>query len=352
MKSFASDNNSGVHPRIFEAMLKANQGSAPAYGNDAWTEEAVATLQATFGPDARPWFVFLGTAANVLGLKTMIRSHQAVICADSAHIHCDECGSPEAITGSKLLPVPQVDGKVRLEAVEPLLHMRESVHHVYPKVLSITQSTELGAVYSLEDLRTIKAFCTRHGLFLHMDGARLSNAAAALGLSLRALSTDAGVDVLSFGGTKNGLMSGEAVVFLNPELGRDFPYYRKQHMQLGSKMRFVTAQFTEYLKDGLWRENALAANRAAKRLEARLRDMPHVRIAHPVDVNAVFARMHKDVIAALQSEFYFYTVDPFDAQGFPKDWRMVRLMASFNTTDTQIDEFTDAINACAPLSRG
>lgn len=351
MKSFASDNNSGVHPRIFEAMLKANEGTAPAYGDDAWTEEAAAALQTTFGAEARPWFVFLGTAANVLGLKTMIRSHQAVICTTAAHIHCDECGSPEAITGSKLLAVPHKDGKVCLNEVEPLLAMRESVHHVYPKVLSITQSTELGAVYTLDELRAIKAFCVQHDLFLHMDGARLSNAAAALGVPLRALSTDVGVDVLSFGGTKNGLMSGEVVVFLNPEIGQDFPYYRKQHMQLGSKMRFVTAQFTEYLQGDLWRENALAANRAAKHLETRLKDMPHVRIAHPVEVNAVFARMHKNVVAELQKEFYFYTVDPLDAEGFPKDWQMVRLMASFNTTAAQIDEFADAIKACAPLSR-
>ena len=351
MKSFASDNNSGVHERIIESIIKANKGTASAYGDDLWTAEAVEVVKGLFGEQAKPWFVFLGTAANVLGLKCITQSHQAVICADSAHINCDECGAPEAISGSKLLALPQVNGKINLADVERLLCLRESVHHVYPKVLSITQSTEMGTLYSLAELHTIGEFCRKHNLYFHMDGARLSNAAAALGVSLRAISTDVGVDVLSFGGTKNGLMSGEVVVFLNPELGHDFPYYRKQHMQLGSKMRFVTAQFIEYLKDGLWLENAKAANAKAKALEAKIKDLAHVKIVCPVEVNAIFARMHKDVIAKLQKDFYFYTIDSFDAPDCPKDWHLVRLMTSFNTTAEQVAEFAEAIKNCAHLSR-
>ncbi len=349
LKSFASDNNSGAHPRIFEAMARVNTGSAAAYGTDPWTEEAVEALKDTFGNDARPWFVFLGTAANVLGLKTMVRSHYSIVCAETAHIHCDECGSPEAITGSKLLPLPAPDGKIRTQDIDPLLVMRDAVHHVYPKVLSITQSTECGTVYTLDELRAISDYCHKHDMYLHMDGARLSNAAARLGTSLKAISTDVGVDVLSFGGTKNGLLIGEVIVFLNPALGHEFGYIRKQHMQLGSKMRFVAVQFKEYLKDELWRKNALTANAMADLLASELRQMEHVRIVYPVESNAVFARMHKNAIAKLQEEFYFYTVDTFPAPGYPEDWHMVRLMASFNTTEEQVREFAGAIGRCAHI---
>lgn len=343
MKSFASDNNSGVHPRIIEAMAAANVGSASAYGADPLTEEAVRALREHFGPAARPWFVLLGTAANVLGLKSITRSHHGVICSATAHIHCDECGAPEVIAGNKLLIVPSYDGKVALEDCRRMLVMREAVHHVYPKVLSITQTTECGTVYTPEELRAISEFCHAHDLYLHMDGARLSNAAAYLGVSLRELTVDVGVDVLSFGGTKNGLMFGEAIIFLNPELGHEFAYLRKQHMQLGSKMRFMAAQFVEYMKNDLWRENALAANRATALLAKRLSDMPHVRLVHPVQGNAIFARLHKDDIARLNNDFYFYTVDQFDAPGFPPDWHMVRLMTSFNTTEAEVLEFADAV---------
>ncbi len=351
MKSFASDNNSGVHPRIIQSISKANIGTVPAYGDDRWTAEAVEQVKLTFGENANPWFVFLGTAANVLGLKCLVKSHEAIICANTAHINCDECGAPEAISGSKLLQVPSHAGKVNLAEVEPLLSLRESVHHVYPRVLFITQATEMGTLYSVEELAQIGAFCKKYNLYFHMDGARLSNAAAAMGVSLKAISTDVGVDVLSFGGTKNGLMAGEVVVFLNPALGHDFPYYRKQHMQLGSKMRFVTTQFTEYLKDGLWLENASAANAATKILADSIRGLPHVKFVCEPEVNAIFARMHKNVIAKLQETFYFYTIDSFNAPGFPKDWQLVRLMTSFDTTKEQVDELAAAIKNCEHLSR-
>ncbi len=349
LKSFASDNNSGAHPRIFQALERANRGSAPAYGADPWTDEAAEAVEQAFGGRARAWFVFTGTAANVLGLQCMLRPHQGLFCTDTAHVHCDECGAPEAVTGSKLILLPSHDGKVRTADMERPLTMRESVHSSYPRVLSIAQATECGTVYTLDELREISAYCRKNGLYLHMDGARLSNAAARLGVSLKQITADAGVDALSFGGTKNGLLAGEAVVFLNPDLGGEFEYARKQHMQLGSKMRFVAAQFTEYLRDELWRENALAANSMAALLAGEVRGMDHVRIAHPVEVNAIFARLHKDAIAELRKEFYFYTLEQFDAPGYPKDWRMVRWMTSFNTTEEQVREFAAAIRGVAHI---
>ena len=346
LKYFASDNNSGAHSRILDALARVNAGSAAAYGSDRHTDQAVEAVRGIFGPKARPWFVMLGTAANVLGLKSLARSHHGILCAESAHIHCDECGAPEAVTGAKLFPLPHYGGKIRLEDCQAKLDLRADVHHNYPAILSITQSTEYGLVYSVDELLAIRDFCREHKLLLHMDGARLSNAAAGLGLSLRQISADVGVDVLSFGGTKNGLMFGEAVVFFNDVFGHDFGHIRKQHMQLISKMRFVAAQFQEYLKDGLWLENARAANRMAALLADEIRDMEHLSIVYPVEVNALFVRMHKKIVAKLNERFYFYTLDVADAPDFPKDWHLVRLMTSFDTTEAQVREFAAAIKDC------
>lgn len=346
LKSFASDNNSGAHPRIMEAVARANRGWTPAYGEDACTEEAHAALKRHFGDESRPWLVFLGTAANVLGLKSVVAPHHGVICADSSHLNTDECGASEALIGAKLLPVPARNGKLRPEDCLPLLADRGDVHRNDPKILSITQTTERGTVYTLEELRALAAFCREQGLYLHMDGARLANAAAALGCSLAALTGEAGVDLLSFGGTKNGLLFGEAVIFFHDGLGRSFGFTRKQNMQLMSKMRFLAVQFTEYLKDDLWLENARKANAMAALLGESLADMDHVRLAYPVEANAVFARMHKNVIAKLQERFYFYVIDTSDAEGCPKDWHLVRLMASFDTTREDVAEFLEAAAAC------
>ncbi|MDL2279684.1 low specificity L-threonine aldolase [Desulfovibrio sp. OttesenSCG-928-G11] len=343
MKFFASDNNSGAHPLIIEALQAANEGNAASYGEDEYTQAADAALKLCFGPSARPWFLFLGTAANVLSLKSMTRSHQAVLCADTAHINTDECGAPEALIGCKLIALPAKHGKISLESCLEALKTRQSVHHNYPRVLSITQSTECGTLYTLEELKAISAFCREHDLYFHMDGARLCNAAAAMGLSLRELSTDVGVDAFSFGGTKNGLMFGELVVFLNETLGGDFAYLRKQNMQLISKMRFMAAQFLAYLKNDLWLENASHANAMAALLAGELRGLEEVRIVHPVQVNAIFARMPARIIAKLNKDFYFYTVDASDAPGFPENWHLVRLMTAFNTTPEQVFEFAEAI---------
>ncbi len=342
---FASDNNSGAHPRILDALHRVNHGRVSSYGEDHWTGEAVEVLRSHFGPGARPWFVFLGTAANVLGLKSMLRSYQAVICPDTAHINTDECGAPETIIGGKLVVVPSHNGKVNLEECSHKLILREAVHHPYPKVLSITQSTECGTLYTIDELKEISAFCRANDLWLHMDGARLCNAAAALGVGLKEMTADVGVDVLSFGGTKNGLISGEAVIFFNPQLGEDFKYMRKQYMQLGSKMRFVAAQFIEYLKDGLWLENAQKANRAAKRLADGISGLEHINFVYPVEANALFVRLPQKALDALAKNFYFYVSDPYDQEGFPAGRPMIRLMTSFDTTDDEVDALIEAIRA-------
>lgn len=349
LRSFASDNTSGAHPEVLDALARANAGAARAYGEDALTGEALLAFQERFGAGARPWFVLLGTAANVLGIKSMVRSHHGVFCAETAHLATDECGAPEAAIGCKLLPLPSRQGKIRVEDCLPALAMRGDVHRTFPRVLSITQMTECGTLYSLEELRTIRTFCREHDLFLHMDGARLCNAAAALGCPLRALTADVGVDVLSFGGTKNGLLFGEAVVFFNDALGNDFGYIRKQHMQLTSKMRFLAAQFLAYFNNDLWLRNAGAANAMAALLAEKLRAMDHVRIAYPVEGNAVFIRLHKNAIAKLLERFYFYVLDSSDADGFPKDWHLVRLMTSFNTSEEQVLEFAEAVRCCGPI---
>ncbi len=347
---FAGDNNSGAHPRILEAVAKANHGRFSSYGEDPWTEEAEALLRAHFGETARPGLVFLGTAANILCLRTMLRPHQAVLCAETAHINTDECGSAESLLGCKLLTTPSSDGKIDLAACARLLDNRASEHHAYPKVMSITQSTECGTLYSLDELREISAFCRKHDLRLHMDGSRLCNAAAALGVSLKALSADVGVDALSFGGTKNGLLYGEAVIFFNESIGHEFKHARKQLMQLGSKMRFLSAQFVEFLKDGLWLENAQKANRAAKRLAEGISGLEHVNFVQPTQVNALFVRMPDNALAALAENFYFYVIDPYDQAGFPPGRPMIRLMTSFDSTDEEVDALIAAVRALGKKS--
>ncbi|MCL1939974.1 MAG: beta-eliminating lyase-related protein [Desulfovibrionaceae bacterium] len=344
--SFASDNTAGVHPRVLEALAHANHDMAPAYGADGYSEAFAETVQAVFGPSARPWIVANGTAANVLGLKSMLRSHEAVLCAGSAHINTDECGAPEAMIGCKLLTVPSVQGKIRAEDCLPFLEQRGDVHRSSPRVLSISQPTEWGTVYAPDELAALKAFCREHDLYLHMDGARLANAAAALNLPLKAISAEAGVDVLSFGGTKNGLMSGDAVIFFNETLGREFGYIRKQHLQLLSKMRFMSAQFLAYFKDDLWLENACLANRMTALLAEELKGMEHVHIEYPVQVNAIFARLCKNAVAKLQERFYFYVLDPSEGTHPTVKGPLVRLMTSFRSTEEEVRALTEAIGAC------
>lgn len=340
MRSFASDNHSGVHPKVMEAIARANQGHALAYGEDPLTAEADALLRRHFGQGIDPYFVLLGTAANVLGLRAVARSHHAVLCADSAHINVDECGAPEAVAGIKLRTVPNRDGKIAPRDLEPFLADVGVQHHNQPRVVSITQSTELGTLYTPDEVRALADFAHENGLLLHMDGARLANAAAALGLELNDVSGACGVDVLSFGGTKNGLMHGEVVVFFDPDLSREFRYIRKQGMQLSSKMRFIAAQFAALLEGGLWRENALQANRMAALLAERVRGLPGVRVTRPVQANAVFAVIPAEAVAPLQACYPFYVWDQATGE--------VRWMASFDTTPDDVEGFVEALRKALP----
>ncbi len=266
MKSFASDNFASVHPKIMEALEKANAGHAMAYGADPITEEAEKRIKDLFGGEPEVFFVYNGTGANVVALRCLLHPFEAVVCAKTAHINVDECGAPEWMTGSKLITLPTEDGKLTPEQVQTALHGFGDQHHVQPKVISITQSTEYGTLYAREEMKALADLAHAHNMYLHVDGARIANAAAALGCTLKELVTDTGVDALSFGGTKNGLMFGEAIVFFKKELGQHAKFYRKQSAQLCSKNRYIAAQFNALLTDDLWLQNAKHANAMAQRL--------------------------------------------------------------------------------------
>lgn len=347
-RSFASDNNAGAHPDILNAVIAANDGHVVGYGDDRYTESAVAAFKRHFGDDAEVYFVFNGTAANVLSLASMTRSYNAVVCSANSHIHWDECGAPEKFAGVKLLTCDTSDGKLTIDLVKQHMHGFGDVHHIQPKVISITQSTELGTLYSVEEIRALADYAHAHGLLLHMDGARICNAAVALNLPFRAFTRDAGVDVLSFGGTKNGLLGGEAVIFLPSRFTgearsgqTDFPFLRKQSMQLASKMRFISAQFEALLSGDLWQRNAATANAMARRLAAGVRDI--LPIAYPVQANAVFAVAPKRIVPALQERTFFYTWSEHDAEH-----DVVRWMCSWDTAERDVDEFVAAVRNTLP----
>ena len=335
IRGFASDNNAGVHPEIFKAMAEANQGHVIAYGDDVYTDQAVKIFQKHFGKDCAVFFVFNGTAANVLGITTITHSWHSVICSDIAHLQVDECGAPEKYSGCKLLTVPSPDGKLTPEGILPHLHDFGFEHHSQPKVISITQATEMGTVYTIEEIKEIAGLARKYQLYLHMDGARLANAAASLECGLREFTRDAGVDVLSFGGTKNGMMYGEAIVFFNPKLTAEFKYIRKQGMQLGSKMRFISAQFAALLSNDLWLKNACHANHMARYLEQKLLEIPRIILTQPVQANAVFAILPPEYVEELQKKFFFYVWNEKTSE--------VRWMTSFDTTREDIKMFTAEI---------
>jgi threonine aldolase len=334
-RGFASDNNAGVHPRVMEALRAANEGHVVAYGDDAYTEAAVGKFREQFGEQVEVFFVFGGTGANVLGLSAITRPHHAVVCAESAHINVDECGGPEKFTGCKLIDLPTPDGKLRPEQIEPLLARVGDQHHVQPRVVSVSQATEYGTVYTVEELKRLAEFAHTHDLLLHVDGARVANAAAHLNVSLRELTAGAGVDVLSFGGTKNGMMYGEAVVFFDQARARGFEFVRKQGAQLPSKMRFITAQFGALLADDLWLRNAEHANRMAGLLASELKRIPQVRITQPVESNAVFAVIPPEHVGAIREHFFFYVWDEQTSEA--------RLMCSFDTTEEDVRELAKVI---------
>ncbi|MCL6590950.1 MAG: low specificity L-threonine aldolase [Firmicutes bacterium] len=335
VKNFASDNNAGVHPEILKAIAEANQGYCPAYGDDDYTRAAVRKFQEHFGPEIEVFFVANGTAANTLGLKAATQPYHGVVCPATAHINSDECGAPERFTGCKLLTVPVSDGKLRAPQLQSFLSALGNQHHNQPKVISISQSTEAGTVYSVAEIRELADFAHQQGMILQMDGARIANAAASLGLPLKEITKKAGVDVLSFGGTKNGMMFGEAIVFFNRELAKDFQYLRKQGMQLFSKMRFLAAQFQALLSNDLWLKNAQNANRMAQLLASELAKIPQIRITQQVEANAVFAIIPSQYIPILQARCFFYV--------WNEDTSEVRLMTAFDTTEADIMDFVKLI---------
>ncbi len=334
-RGFASDNWAGVHPDVMTALLAANVDHAPAYGADPITEEAVRLFRHHFGEDAEVFFVFNGTGANVVGLQSLLRPFEAVVCADSAHINVDECGAPERFLGSKLVAVPTPDGKLTPELVDRAVRGIGDEHHVQARVVSITQSTEVGTCYRVEEIAALGSLAHDHGMFLHLDGARLANAAASLSVGLGAFGPAAGVDVLSFGGTKNGAMAAEAVVSFGAGDASSLRFLRKQSMQLASKMRFAAAQFTALLTDDLWRRNAVHANLMACRLAEGVTKVPGVGLAYPVEANGVFAALPPEATATLQREHPFYVWDD--------DTGVVRWMASFDTTEDDVDELVGAV---------
>jgi threonine aldolase len=336
-KSFGSDNHAGTHPAVLQAIIDANAGDAVAYGADEWTARAASALRSAFGGSGEAFLALNGSGANVLGLSILLRRHEAVICADTAHINTDECGSAERLLGTKLLAVPAPGGKLTPEAIAEQLSGRGDDHRAQAGVVALTQSTEFGTCYSLEELGKITDFCRSNGLRVYIDGARLANAAASLDCSLAAIAEYA--DVLSFGATKNGAMGAEALIVMRPELVADVPYLRKQQTQLASKMRFVAAQLDALLRDDLWRVNANHSNAMARRLAEGIAGVPGVEVVHPVQANAVFAQLPARQISALRRDWFFHSWD--------ESASIVRWMTAFDTSPSDVDAFVADIRSTA-----
>ncbi|MBP5547876.1 MAG: low specificity L-threonine aldolase [Bacteroidales bacterium] len=334
-RGFGSDNHSGFSPDVLEALIRANDSHALAYGDDSVTARLENLIKETFGSQASIYMVFNGTGANVLCIDAMCRSHEAVVCAETAHINVDECGAPQRIVGCRLLTVDTPDGKLTPELVKTRLHGFGFEHHSQPKAISISQPTELGTLYTCEEIKSLADLAHSYNMYLHVDGARLANAAVALDCTFKEMTTDLGVDALSFGGTKNGLIMGESCVLLNPDLDKDMLYRRKQMTQLGSKMRFMSAQMECYLESGIWRRNAEHSNRMAQLLKTEVEKVKGVKIMYPVQVNSVFVQLPREVWKHLQEFYFFYDWD--------EDKDVVRWMCSFDTTEEDIMNFVAAL---------
>ena len=335
MKTFASDNYSGVHPEIMEALALANREHAGSYGSDEYTQRAIDKFKEFFGSNIEVFFAYNGTGANVLGLSALTQSFNSILCSDGAHINVDESTAPEKFTGCKLVTIPSADGKIYAEQVEQKVQRIDDQHHPQAKVISISQSTEYGTVYTIEEIKALSAVAKKHKLYLHMDGSRIANAAVSLNKSFREFTIDAGVEVLSFGGTKNGMMFGEAIIFFKPELAANFKFIRKQAIQLNSKMRFISAQFEALLSNDLWKRNAVHTNKLATLLANELKQIPQVKVTQKVEGNGVFAILPQEIIPALQKESPFYV--------WNEKLNEVRLMCSWDTTEEEIKRFVKKV---------
>lgn len=341
--SFVSDNAAGIHPSILEAIERANRGAALGYGDDDWTEAAMGRLRAVFGPEVEALLVFNGTAANVLALRPFVDTHHAVVCARTSHLWRDECNAPERFLGAKLVPVESPDGKLTPELVRPRLHGFGDVHHAQPRAISVAQPTEWGTVYTLDELRALAELAHAHDMVLHVDGARLANAAAALDVPLGALGAGCGVDALSLGGTKLGLLGADAVLYFDPAAAARAGYYRKQAMQLASKMRFLAAQLEAMLAGDLWRELAAHANAMAARLGRGLAVIDGVERVRPVETNAVFVRLPEAAVEPLGRHAAFHLWEPGST--------VARFMTAWDTEPERVDRFVDAAAEIARVAR-
>jgi len=334
-RGFASDNNAGVHPEILKEIEYTNGGHVLGYGNDIWTEKAKDLFREQLGKDTEVFFVFTGTAANTLGLSGVTRPWNSIITAFTAHIEQDECGAPEKFTGCKVLTVDTPDGKIKPEMLSRHMHGFDFEHHSQPRVISITQATEMGTVYSVNEIKILAELAHEKGMLLHMDGARIANAAITLNLPFSAFTTDAGVDILSFGGTKNGMMYGEAVCFLKKGLSVDFKYIRKQGMQLASKMRYISAQYIAYFRNDLWKSNASHANSMALLLAEKIKGLNRIRITQPVGSNGVFAIIPKETAEKVSKSYFFYPWNELTSE--------YRLMTSWDTTEEDIENLVNLL---------
>ena len=337
MRSFASDNNSGVHPAVMEALIAANSNHATGYGDDPWTAKAAEAIRQHFGAEAEPFFVFNGTGANSVALQAVTRPFNSILCAETAHINVDECGAPARMTGCAVVPIATPDGKLTPELIKPHLHNFGVCHHSQPKAVYISQVSELGTVYTIDEVRAIAELLHGYGMYLHMDGARLANACAALGCSMREVTVDAGVDILSFGGTKNGMMMGEAVISFRPEIAENLQYYRKQSAQLASKMRYLSAQYVPYLENDLWLKNAQHANACARRMAERLEQCPYVHFTQRVESNQLFFTLPAERVERLQKRYFFYF--------WNESINEIRLVTSWDTTDEDIEGVLETITS-------
>lgn len=335
MKMFTSDNNSGVHKDIMQAIIDENNGHAVPYGNDVTSQLAEKEISKLFGCEVDVYFVSTGTAANIIGIEGLIRSFEAVVCADTGHINVDECGALEKFTGAKILSVPNRDGKIYKEDIRDMLESIGNEHHNQPKLIYISQTTEMGTLYTLDEIRDLADFAHENNMYLHMDGARIANAIVALDTSFKEMVKDTGVDLLSFGGTKNGMMMGESIISFDKELSKNFKFHRKQGLQLMSKMRFLSVQFLAYLKDDLWRKNALNANKMGQYLLEELSKIDDIEINEGLKTNMVFAKFPDKTLKCLEEEYDLHVLD--------SDSGLIRLVTSFDTRKEDIDRLINSI---------
>ena len=331
IRGFGSDNFSGVLPEVFKALEEAAYGHQHSYGEDVYSEKAIQDFKNVFGENIRVFFVYNGTGANILSLSAFTHSYNAVICAETAHINVDECGAIEKQSGCKLLTVPTFDGKLTTGLIQNHMHGFGEQHHSQPKMISLTQCTELGTVYTPAELKEICDYAHAHRMYVHMDGARIANACAALHLSLKELTVDCGIDILSFGGTKNGLMMGECVIIFNKDLQREARFVRKQSAQLASKMRYLSCQFTAYLTDDLWLKNAAHANAMASKLYQALKELPEVTFTQKPESNQLFLTMPRPTIDRMLESYFFYFWNEANHE--------IRLVTSFDTTEEDVNQF-------------